>query len=55
LDGEKIDIIEYDEDGGEETLVADSLKPAKVLSVQIVGKKAIVKVPEGDKSKAIGK
>ena len=55
LDGEKIDIIEYDEDGGEEALVADSLKPAKVLSVQIVGKKAIVKVPEGDKSKAIGK
>jgi N utilization substance protein A len=55
LDGEKIDIIEYDEDGGEEKLVADALKPAKVNSVQIMGKKAVVKVPEADKSKAIGK
>lgn len=55
LDGEKIDIIEYDEDGGEEKLVADALKPAKVNSVQIMGKKAVVKVPEWDKSKAIGK
>ncbi|HMY80594.1 MAG TPA: transcription termination factor NusA [Candidatus Absconditabacterales bacterium] len=55
LDGEKIDIIEYDEDGGEEKLVADALKPAKVTSVQIIGKKAQVKVPEGEKSKAIGK
>lgn len=55
LDGEKIDIIEYDEDGWEEALVADALKPAKVESVQIMGKKAVVKVPEGEKSKAIGK
>ena len=55
LDGEKIDIIEYDEDGGEEKLVADALKPAKVTSVQIMGKKAVVKVPEGEKSKAIGR
>ena len=55
LDGEKIDIIEYDEDGGEEKLVADALKPAKVTSVQIMGKKAVVQVPEGEKSKAIGR
>lgn len=55
LDGEKIDIIEYDEDGGEEKLVADALKPAKVTSVQIMGKKAVVKVPEWEKSKAIGR
>ena len=55
LDGEKIDIIEYDEDGGEEKLVADALKPAHVTSVQIMGKKAVIKVPEGEKSKAIGR
>ncbi|MBU4374990.1 transcription termination factor NusA [Patescibacteria group bacterium] len=55
LGGEKIDIIEYDED--RKKFISNSLSPAKVLSVEIneKEKKAIVKVTEDQLSLAIGK
>ena len=53
LNGEKMDIIEWTEDPVK--LVIDCLKPAKTLSVDIKNGKATVKVPEDQKSLAIGK
>ena len=53
LDGEKIDFIEYDDEWWEEKLVADAMKPAKINSVQIQWKKALIAVDENEKSKAI--
>ena len=55
LGGEKIDIIQWDEDAAK--FVSNSLSPAKVISAEILEKehKAIVKVPEDQLSLAIGK
>jgi len=55
LGGEKIDIIEYSEDAAK--FVANSLAPAKVLSIELVEAehKAIVKVSSDKLSLAIGK
>jgi len=53
LNGEKIDIIEQIDDP--HRLVTDSLKPARVTSVEIKNGKAYVQVPEDQKSLAIGK
>jgi len=55
LGGEKIDIIEYDEDPAR--FVANALAPAKVLNVEIdnSGKKAVVKVLGDQLSLAIGR
>jgi len=55
LGGEKIDIIEYNEDAAK--FVANSLAPAKVLSIELVEEehKAIVKVSSDKLSLAIGK
>lgn len=53
LDWEKIDFIEYTEDTHK--LLADCLKPARVKSIDINGKKAIVQVDEDQKALAIGK
>lgn len=54
LGGEKVDIIEYDEDP--EKYIANSLSPAKVVEVKILPKnKAEVIVPEDQQSLAIGK
>ena len=54
LGGEKIDIIEYSDDP--EKYVANSLSPAKVVSVKILPKnKALALVPEDQLSLAIGK
>jgi N utilization substance protein A len=55
LGGEKIDIIQYDETP--EKFIANSLSPAKVLSISINQdeKKAVVKVAEDQLSLAIGK
>jgi transcription termination/antitermination protein NusA len=54
LDGEKMDFIEYD-GNNDAKFVADSLKPARVTSVEIEGGKAYVTLPEDQKSLAIGK
>ncbi len=55
LGGEKIDMIEYNEDPAK--FISNSLAPAKVLNVEIneKEKKAIVKVTEDQLSLAIGK
>jgi len=55
LGGEKIDIIEYNEDAAK--FIANALAPAKILSVEIKEKekKALVKVAEDQLSLAIGK
>lgn len=55
LGGEKIDIIEYHEDS--EKFIANSLAPAKVLSIELdnAEHKAIVKVSPDKLSLAIGK
>lgn len=54
LNGEKIDIIEWDEDPAK--FIANALSPAKVLDVEINEKKreALVVVPEDQLSLAIG-
>lgn len=54
--GEKIDIIDYDEDPAR--FVANALSPAKVMSVSIIdqaGRAARVVVPDFQLSLAIGK
>ncbi len=55
LGGEKIDIIQWDEDPAK--FIANALSPAKVIDVDIKKKekKAVVKVPEDQLSLAIGK
>lgn len=57
LGGEKIDIIEWNEDP--KKFIAAALSPAKVLNVEIVedseGRRAIVTVPSDQLSLAIGK
>src|SRR4051812_14834815 len=56
LSGEKIDIIDYDEDPAK--FVANALSPAKVVSVQVMdeaGRAARVVVPDFQLSLAIGK
>jgi N utilization substance protein A len=56
LSGEKIDIIDYDEDPAR--FVANSLSPAKVVSVSVIdqsGRAARVVVPDFQLSLAIGK
>jgi len=55
LGGEKIDIIEYNEDAAK--FIANSLAPAKVLSIELdeAGHRAIVKVSPDKLSLAIGK
>lgn len=55
LGGEKIDIIEYDEDSAR--FISNALSPAKVLSVELDNneKKALVKVAEDQLSLAIGR
>ncbi|MDP2709198.1 MAG: transcription termination factor NusA [bacterium] len=55
LGGEKIDIIEYDEDAAK--FIAQALAPAKVLSVELdeKEKKAVAKVAEDQLSLAIGR
>jgi N utilization substance protein A len=55
LGGEKIDIIQYDEDAVK--FIANSLSPAKILSVQLneESKEAKVEVLEDQLSLAIGK
>lgn len=55
LGGEKIDIIEWNEN--EEKFISAALSPAKVLSVELfeAEKRAIVKVPNDQLSLAIGK
>lgn len=55
LGGEKIDIIEYDEDLAK--FIGHALSPAKILSVEINNeeKKAVVKVAEDQLSLAIGR
>jgi N utilization substance protein A len=55
LGGEKVDIIEYDD--SPEKFIANSLSPAKTISIEIdeKDKKATVKVAEDQLSLAIGK
>jgi transcription termination/antitermination protein NusA len=56
LSGEKIDIIDYDEDPAK--FVGNALSPAKVVSVQVIdeaGRAARVVVPDFQLSLAIGK
>jgi len=55
LGGEKIDIIEYDEDTAK--FIAKALAPAKVLSVELneSEKRAVAKVAEDQLSLAIGR
>lgn len=53
LDGEKIDFVEYQEDP--KLLITAALKPARVNSVEIKGKKAYVNVSPDQKALAIGK
>jgi N utilization substance protein A len=56
LSGEKIDIIDYDEDPAK--FVANALSPAKVVSVQVMdeaARAARVVVPDFQLSLAIGK
>ncbi|EUA90181.1 nusA-like KH domain protein [Mycobacterium ulcerans str. Harvey] len=56
LSGEKIDIIDYDEDPGR--FVANALSPAKVVSVSVIdqtARAARVVVPDFQLSLAIGK
>lgn len=55
LGGEKIDIIQWDENPGK--FIANSLSPAKVIDTEVfeAERRAIVKVPEDQLSLAIGK
>lgn len=55
LGGEKVDIIEYDEDPG--VYIANALSPAKVVSIEVNEKEqtAVVTVKEDQFSLAIGK
>jgi len=54
LGGEKVDIIEYDEDP--EQFISNAMSPAKVVEVKIMPKnKALCIVPEDQLSLAIGK
>lgn len=55
LGGEKIDIIEWNEDP--KKFIAESLSPAKVISIDLIKEenRAIVKVSEDQQSLAIGK
>ncbi|MEI8096567.1 MAG: transcription termination factor NusA [Candidatus Moraniibacteriota bacterium] len=55
LGGEKIDIIEWNENA--EKFISAALSPAKVISVELIeaDKKALVKVPNDQLSLAIGK
>jgi N utilization substance protein A len=55
LGGEKVDIIEYDEDPG--VYIANALSPAKVISIEVNEKEqtAVVTVKEDQFSLAIGK
>lgn len=53
LGEEKIDIIEWSDDV--ETFIANSLSPAKVISVKVVGDTATVTVEEDQLSLAIGR
>jgi transcription termination/antitermination protein NusA len=56
LSGEKIDIIDYDDDPSR--FVANALSPAKVVSVSVIdeaGRAARVVVPDFQLSLAIGK
>jgi len=55
LGGEKVDIIQWDEDPAK--FIANALSPAKAIDVDIKKreKKAVVKVPEDQLSLAIGK
>lgn len=54
LDGEKIDFIEFNEDD-DIKLLADCLKPARIESIELKGKRAIVTIPEEQKALAFGK
>lgn len=54
LDGEKIDFIEYIEDD-DIKLIADSLKPARIESIELKGRRAVVTLPEEQKPLAFGK
>jgi N utilization substance protein A len=55
LNGEKIDVVQWDEDPAR--FVANSLSPAQVLAVDVmeVERRAVVTVPDGQLSLAIGK
>jgi N utilization substance protein A len=55
LGGEKVDIIQYDDD--QEKFIANALSPAKIISIEIdkKEKKATVKVAEDQLSLSIGK
>ena len=56
LNGEKIDIVDYDDDPAK--FIAESLSPATVLRVEILNKdhrQARAIVPDGQASLAIGK
>ena len=57
LNGEKIDIIEKssDDEKWEIQLVKDALKPAKIKSVEFKNGQVFVKLPEDQKSLAIGR
>lgn len=54
LDGEKIDFIEFNEDD-DIRLIADCLKPARIESIELKGKRAVVTIPEEQKALAFGK
>ena len=55
LNGEKIDVVQWDEDPGQ--FVANALSPAQVLDVEVTEheRRAIVTVPDNQLSLAIGK
>jgi len=55
LTGEKIDVVQWDDDSG--TFVANALSPAQVLDVEVVeaDRRAVVTVPDTQLSLAIGK
>lgn len=55
LGGEKVDIIEYDEDI--KKFISNALSPAKIISIDVVedSKKAVIIVAEDQQSLAIGK
>ncbi len=53
LGGEKIDIIEWSDDP--EIFVANALSPAKAVSADVTGDRAVVRVPEQQLSLAIGR
>lgn len=53
LDGEKVDFIEKVDD--DKQMIANCLKPAQVEEIEIIDKRARVKIPEEMKPLAIGK